>query len=74
MSDEAPPKDEACGRTKPHGRQILFYAASGVLGGTLSCSCCGATGRQPDIIEHERECIYRAPSIPSMNVVREPAR
>lgn len=40
------------------GRQILFYAPDGLLGGTLTCSRCGGTGRQPDMIEHDRDCSY----------------
>jgi hypothetical protein len=55
------------GRTSPsppgpivaaQGRQILFYAPDGLLGGTLTCSRCGGTGRQPDMIEHDRNCSY----------------
>ncbi|MEO8525326.1 MAG: hypothetical protein ABI460_11455 [Caldimonas sp.] len=40
------------------GRQILFYAPDGLLGGTLTCSRCGGSGRQPDMIEHDRDCSY----------------
>jgi hypothetical protein len=40
------------------GRQILFYAPDGLLGGTLTCSRCGGVGRQPDMIAHERDCTY----------------
>ena len=43
------------------GRQILFYAADGLLGGMLTCSRCGASGRQPDVIEHAPDCSYRRP-------------
>jgi hypothetical protein len=44
---------------KAQGRQILFYAPAGLLGGTFSCSRCGASGRQPDVIDHARDCSYR---------------
>ncbi len=40
------------------GRQILFYAPDGLLGGMFTCSRCGASGRQPDVIEHARDCSY----------------
>jgi hypothetical protein len=43
------------------GRQILFYAPSGLLGGTFTCSRCGASGQQPDLIGHGRECSYALP-------------
>ncbi len=43
------------------GRQILFYAPNGLLGGTFTCSRCGAPGPQPDLIEHGRDCSYAAP-------------
>jgi hypothetical protein len=35
---------------KAQGRQILFYAPAGLLGGTFTCSRRGATGRRPDLI------------------------
>jgi hypothetical protein len=44
--------------TAAQGRQILFYSPVGLLGGTLTCSRCGASGRQPDVIEHDHECSY----------------
>jgi hypothetical protein len=40
------------------GRQILFYAPDGLLGGMFTCSRCGASGRQPDVIEHASDCSY----------------
>ncbi len=40
-------------------RQVLFYAAEGLLGGTFTCSRCRAAGRQPDVIEHAPDCEYR---------------
>ncbi len=43
------------------GRQILFYAPNGLLGGTFTCSRCGASGQQPDLIEHGRDCSYALP-------------
>ena len=43
------------------GRQILFYATNGLLGGTFTCSRCGASGQQPDLIEHARDCSYALP-------------
>ena len=43
------------------GRQILFYAPKGLLGGTFTCSRCGASGPQPDLIEHARDCSYALP-------------
>ena len=43
------------------GRQILFYAPNGLLGGTFTCSRCGASGPQPDLIEHGRDCSYALP-------------
>lgn len=43
------------------GRQILFYAAEGLLGGTFTCSHCGASERQPDVIDHAHDCSYRQP-------------
>ena len=43
------------------GRQILFYAPNGLLGGTFTCSRCGASGQQPDLIGHDRDCSYASP-------------
>ncbi len=43
------------------GRQILFYASNGLLGGTFTCSRCGASGPQPDLIGHGRDCSYALP-------------
>ena len=43
------------------GRQILFYAPNGLLGGTFTCSRCGASAQQPDLIEHDRDCSYALP-------------
>ncbi len=43
-----------------HGRQIMFYAASGLLGGMFTCSRCDASGRHPDVIDHVRGCSYRS--------------
>jgi hypothetical protein len=43
------------------GRQILFYAPKGLLGGTFTCSRCGASEQQPDLIEHARDCSYALP-------------
>ncbi len=43
---------------KAQGRQILFYSPAGLLGGTLTCSRCGASGRQPDVIDHAYDCSY----------------
>jgi hypothetical protein len=59
MSDTRPPAVVAASPiARAEGRQILFYAPAGLLGGTFTCSRCGATGRQPDVIEHARECTY----------------
>jgi hypothetical protein len=44
--------------SKAQGRQILFYAPQGLLGGTFTCSRCGASGPQPDVIDHARDCSY----------------
>ncbi len=44
--------------TTAQGRQILFYSPVDLLGGTLTCSRCGASGRQPDVIEHDHDCSY----------------
>jgi hypothetical protein len=43
----------------PSRRQILFYAPVGLLGGTFTCSRCGVTGRQPDVLDHAVDCPYR---------------
>jgi len=43
------------------GRQVLFYAPVGLLGGTFTCSRCGATAHQPDVLDHARDCDYRPP-------------
>ena len=43
------------------GRQVLFYAAAGLLGGTFTCSRCGASGSQPDVIDHAGKCAYARP-------------
>ena len=52
------------------GRQILFYAADGQLGGVLTCSRCGASGRQPDVIEHARDCSYAPPEAAGVQLDR----
>ncbi len=44
--------------SRAQGRQILFYAPSGLLGGTFTCSRCGASGPQPDLMQHGRDCGY----------------
>ena len=44
-------------------RQVLFYAADGLLGGTFTCSRCGAGGRQPDVIDHSPGCSYGPPAV-----------
>ena len=52
------PTEAASAIELAQGRQILFYAAAGLLGGTFTCSRCGASGSQPDVIEHGRDCSY----------------
>ncbi|MEO7057378.1 MAG: hypothetical protein ABI281_02860 [Caldimonas sp.] len=56
VSADARPAIDAI--TAAQGRQILFYSPVGLLGGTLTCSRCGASGRQPDVIEHDHGCSY----------------
>jgi hypothetical protein len=58
MSQSRPPAVVDSPIVKALGRQILFYAPAGLLGGTFTCSRCGATGRQPDLIDHARDCSY----------------
>ncbi|CAN5323244.1 hypothetical protein BH10PSE17_BH10PSE17_00740 [soil metagenome] len=53
-------REEADLLVAARGRQILFYAADGLLGGVFTCPRCGAAGRQPDVIQHWPECHYRA--------------
>ncbi len=55
------PKHAANPISAARGRQILFYAADGLLGGMFTCSRCGASGRQPDVIDHADDCSYRRP-------------
>jgi hypothetical protein len=59
MSQSRPTENVENPIAKAQGRQILFYAPAGLLGGTFSCSRCGASGRQPDGIDHARDCRYR---------------
>ncbi len=58
MTETRDPMPPAHSLAAAHGRQVLFYAPDGLLGGTLTCSHCGGSGRQPDMIEHDRECSY----------------
>jgi hypothetical protein len=58
MSPSRPPASVENPIVNAQGRQILFYAPAGLLGGTFTCSRCGATGRQPDLIDHARDCSY----------------
>lgn len=44
--------------TRAGGRQILFYAPDGLLGGTFTCSRCGVSAHQPDVIDHVPDCSY----------------
>lgn len=52
-------KAAAVAATDPSRRQILLYAPVGLLGGTFTCSLCGATGYQPDVLDHAADCLYR---------------
>lgn len=51
-------KSDACFIATAQGRQILFYAPVGLLGGTFTCSSCGASARQPDVLAHMADCSY----------------
>ena len=58
MSEGREPANPSGPIVAAQGRLILFYAPDGLLGGTITCSRCGGTGRQPDMIEHDRNCSY----------------
>lgn len=38
--------------------QLLRYEPSGLLGGTFTCTSCGAQGWQPDLLVHGAGCPY----------------
>jgi hypothetical protein len=50
--------------TPPPGSQLLTYAPEGPLGGTFTCTRCGARAWQPDLLDHTPDCAYRAPAVP----------
>lgn len=44
-----------------HAAQLLRYTPDGLLGGTFTCTRCGAQAWQPDLLPHAEACPYRAP-------------
>lgn len=48
-------------RAERRGKQVLLYAPHGPIGGVFACSRCGASGLQPDLLEHRVDCPYRSP-------------
>lgn len=64
-----PPSTGTLGREHRFGKQLLFYAAEGPLGGTFSCSFCAMAALQPELIDHAAGCPYR--STPATATARE---
>lgn len=50
--------------TESDGRQLLTYMPDGLLGGTFTCTRCGARAWQPDLLDHTPNCAYRPPAMP----------
>lgn len=47
----------------PAGRQLLTYTPNGPLGGTFTCTLCGAQAWQPDLLDHTPTCAYRPAAV-----------
>ncbi len=56
------------------GKMVLLYEPSGLLGGTFTCSRCGASAPQPDLLDHLPDCGYLFGPPPATDARRGPGR
>ena len=53
-----PPRAPVPAGAEARGKQVLLYEPLGPLGGTFTCSRCGAAALQPDLLDLRPDCAY----------------